>query len=93
MPWEAFTDHDCVDSGALIHIDRGNSEVPFQPGEEIRISNTESGHTVTVTVVSSTADRLELNDGKSFVSMKPSAAKRSNILDPEGKYFESWIAI
>ena len=82
-----------VGSGALIHIDRGYSQVPFQPGEEIRISNTKSRHAVMVTVVSSTADRLELNDGKSFVSMKPSAAKRSNILDSEGKYFESWIVI
>ena len=93
MTWEAFTDCDSVDSGALIHIDRGYSEIPFQPGEEIRISNTESGNAVMVTVVSSTVDRLELNDGKSFVSMKPSAAMRTNILDSEGKYFESWIAI
>ena len=74
-------------------LDRGYGDVPPQPGEQIRISNLGSGHAVVVTVVSSTGDRLEVHKGQDAVLLKPSAAKRPNILDESGKYYESWIVL
>ncbi|MGI3901445.1 MAG: hypothetical protein ACRYGP_21515 [Janthinobacterium lividum] len=93
MPWEALTDRDNVDVGALIHIDRGYSDVPPQPDEEILIANRNTGHTVATTVVSASGDRLELSDGMQIITLKPSSAKRENILDADGKYYESWIVL
>ncbi len=94
MSLEAYTDRDAPETGAVIRIDRGYRDTPIPVGEEIRVSNTDSGHAVIVTVVSSVADRLELSDGKSTVSLKPDAAgMQGNMLDKNGKHYEAWIVL
>lgn len=93
MPWNATTDRDAADAGTLVHIDRGYADVPPQPGETIRIANRASGQARVVTVVSASGDRLEIADGDRIVTLKPSSAERSAILDESGRYFESWIVL
>ncbi|RYB02884.1 hypothetical protein [Lichenibacterium ramalinae] len=89
--WTAITDHDAVASGAAILIDRGYSDVPPQNGEEIAVAHGASGRVTRVTVVSSAADRLEVSDGRSYFVLKPLAATRPNVLDPDGRYREGWV--
>ena len=93
MLWKAFTDRDFAGSGTVISIDRGYRDIPPQPGEEILIENSSSGGTLTVTVVSSSGDRLEVSDGKTLTSLTLSSGTRPSTLDESGNYFESWVVV
>ena len=91
MQWEALIDDDAANRGTLVHLDRGYGDNPPQPGDKIRLANPQTGAVRFVTVVSSTADRLEVSDGGTMLSMKISSLQRPNILDQQGKYFEAWV--
>ncbi len=91
MQWEAVIDTDVAESGTLVHLDRGYGDDPPQPGDDIHLANPKTGEARSVTVISSTADRLEINDGPTIVSMKISSLKRPAILNQQGKYYEAWV--
>ncbi len=93
MPWEAFTESDDVDTGAILHIDRGYGDVPPQPAHLVTITNLASGKTKTAEVVSASADRLELRADDVIITLKSSTQERTSILDRDGKYYESWIVL
>ncbi|RYC30059.1 hypothetical protein D3273_20815 [Lichenibacterium minor] len=91
MPWTATTDHDAVDSGATIRIDRGTSDSPPQNGEVVAVSHGTTGRITSLTVVSAAADRLELTDGRRNFELKPHAITKPDVLDGDGRYRDAWI--
>ena len=91
MPWTAITDHDAVDTGASLRIDRGYSDSPPQNGQVIEVAHGDGGRTTSLTVVSAAADRLELTDGRRNYELKPHAVTKPNVLDDDGRYRDAWI--
>ncbi len=91
MPWTASTDRATLDSGATVRIEVGYSDTPPQNGETIAVAHEADGKSTTLTVVSAAADRLEVSDGQRYLVLKPSAATKPNILDPDMRYRSAWV--
>lgn len=91
MSWNATTEHDAVDSGTVIRVDSGYSDVPPQPGHAVEIAHAGTGRVTRLTVVSAAADRLELTDGRRNYELKPHAATKPSIIDDDGRYRDAWI--
>ena len=91
MPWTATTDHDAVDTGTTLRVDRGYSDSPPQNGHVIEVAHGDTGRVTSLTVVSAAADRLELTDGRRNFELKPHAITKPSVLDRAGRYRAAWI--
>ena len=91
MPWTATTDHDALAAGATLRIALGASDTPPQPGQEITLTRGGTGPVATLTVVSASADRLEVTDGRRNFVLKPHAVATPAIRDADGEYRDAWI--
>ena len=91
MDWKAEADGDAIEAGTVVQIDRGYADSVPQNGSTIAVALGRSGRTAALTVVSAAADRLEVTDGRQNLILKPHAAGKPNVIDPDGRAREAWI--